>query len=134
MVIPNRRRTERDLTFGVKTFCVYMLTNRSRVVLYIGITNSLASRVWQHQQREIGGFTKTYKVKRLVYCQAFDNPRDAISREKELRGWRRNKKSALVETLNPKWADFSGTLYQPVRGPAPSARLGMTEGERENVS
>ncbi len=97
-------------------------------MLYIGITNSLASRVWQHQQGEISGFTKTYKVNRLVYYESFKDPRDAISREKELKGWRRSKKNALVESLNPKWADLSGTLYQPVRGPSSSARLGMTSG------
>ncbi len=109
-----------------------MMTNRSRVVLYIGITNSLASRVWQHQQGEVSGFTKNYKVNRLVYYESFHDPSDAISREKELKGWRRSKKNALVETLNPKWADFSGTLFQPVRGPSSSARLGMTARESGN--
>ncbi len=102
LVVPNRRRTERDLSTEVKTFYVYMMTNCSRVVLYIGITNSLVRRVWQHQHGEISGFTKSYKVNRLVYYESFNHPRDAISREKELKGWRRSKKSALVETLNPK--------------------------------
>ena len=97
-------------------------------MLYIGITNSLARRVWQHQHGEVQGFTKSYRVNRLVYYDSFNNPRDAISREKELKGWRRGKKNALVETLNPKWADLSATLYQPARGPSPSARLGMTGG------
>ncbi len=112
----------------MKTFYVYIMTNRSRVVLYIGITNSLASLVWQHQQGEIQGFTKTYKVNRLVYYESFNDPRDAISREKELKAWRRSKKNALVGTLNPKWADLSGRLYQPMRGPSSSTRLGMTSG------
>ena len=101
-----------------KTFYVYMMTNRSRVVLYTGITNSLVRRVWEHQNGEIEGFTKKYKVNRLVYYENFDDPRDAISREKEIKGWRRGKKNALVETKNPKWADLSPMLFQHMRGPS----------------
>jgi putative endonuclease len=74
-----------------------MMTNQSRVVLYTGITNSLVRRVWQHQSGDIEGFTKTYKVNRLVYYECFDDPRTAIAREKEIKGWRRDKKNALVE-------------------------------------
>jgi putative endonuclease len=103
-----------------------MMTNRSRVVLYIGVTNSLARRVYQHQKGEIEGFTKRYKLDRLVYYEAYERPRDAISREKELKGWRREKKNALVETKNPTWADLSSQLYQPVRDPSSSSRFGMT--------
>jgi putative endonuclease len=98
----------------MKTFYVYMMTNRSRVVLY---TNSLVRRVWQHQNSEIEGFTKTYKVNRLVYYERFNEPRDAIAREKEIKGWRREKKNALVEKVNPKWADLSPMLFQHMRGP-----------------
>ena len=76
----------------MKAFYVYMMTNRSRVVLYTGITNSLVRRVWQHQNGETEGFTKTYKVNRLVYYECFNDPRDAIAREKEIKGWRREKK------------------------------------------
>ena len=118
----------RDLTPAVKTYYIYMMTNRSRVVLYIGVTNSLVRRVWQHQNGEIDGFTKRYRLNRLVYYESFNDPRDSISREKELKGWRRSKKDALVETLNPKWADLSAMLFQPARGPSPSPRLGMTAG------
>ena len=94
----------------MKAFYVYMMTNQSRVVLYTGVTNSLVRRVWQHQNSEIEGFTKTYKVNRLVYYECFD-PRDAIGREKEIKGWRREKKNALVEKLNPKWADLSSDSF-----------------------
>jgi putative endonuclease len=94
-----------------KTFYVYMMTNKSRVVLYAGIANSLVRRVSQHQNGEIEGFTKLYKVNRLVYYESFNDPRHAISREKEIKGWRRGKKNALVETLNPKWADLSPRLF-----------------------
>ena len=83
-----------------------MMTNRSRVVLYTGITNSLMRRVWQHQNGEIEGFTKTYKVNRLVYYERFNDPRDAIAREKEIKGWRRARKMRC-EAMNPNWADLS---------------------------
>ena len=94
-----------------KTFYVYIMTNRSRVVLYTGITNNLVRRVSQHQNGEIEGFTKIYKVNRLVYYETFKDPRAAISREKEIKGWRRSKKNALVEKLNAKWTDLSSTLF-----------------------
>jgi len=95
-----------------------MMTNRSRVVLYTGITNSLVRRVWQHQNGETDGFTKTYKVIRLVYYECLNDRRDAIAREKEIKGWRRDKKNALVEKMNPKWADLSPMLFQHMRGPS----------------
>ena len=100
----------------MKAFYVYMMTNRGRVVLYTGLTNSLMRRVAQYQKSEIEGFTKTYKVNRLVYYECFNDPRDAIAREKEIKGWRREKKNALVETKNPEWADLSGMLFQHMRG------------------
>jgi putative endonuclease len=99
----------------MKAFYVYMMTNRSRVVLYSGITNSLMRRVWQHQNGEIEGFTKMYKVNRLIYYERFNDRRDAIAREKEIKGWRRDKKNALVKTMNPKWADLSPMLFQHTR-------------------
>jgi putative endonuclease len=102
----------------MKAFYVYTMTNRSRVVLYTGITNSLMRRVAQHQKGEIEGFTKTYKVNRLVYYECFNDPRDAIAREKEIKGWRREKKNALVATKNPEWADLSGMLFRHMRGPS----------------
>ncbi len=85
-----------------KTFYVYVMTNRSRVVLYTGVTNDLARRTWEHQNAEVKGFTKTYRVNRLVYYEACDDPRVAISREKEIKGWRRSRKNALVEAAESK--------------------------------
>jgi putative endonuclease len=99
----------------MKAFYVYMMTNRSRVVLCTGVTNSLVRRVWQHQNSEIEGFTKTYKVNRLVYYERFNDPRDAITREKEIKGWPREKKNTLVERMNPKWADLSPMLFEHTR-------------------
>ena len=92
------------------TFYVYMMTNRSCVVLYTGVTNSLEVRLWFHARAEAKSFTKRYKVDRLVYFEEYDNPSDAIAREKEIKKWRRAKKNALVETLNPKWENLSAQL------------------------
>ena len=112
----------------MKAFYVYMMTNQSRVVLYTGITNSLMRRVWQHQSGEMEGFTKTYKVSRLVYYECFNIPRDAIAREEEIKGWRRKKKNALVETKNPRWTDLSPILFQHFK---PSSRASAPTGTRQ---
>ena len=90
---------------GVKTYFVYILTNQSRT-LYVGMTNNLARRVAQHKGGEVPGFTKRYRIKRLVYFEQFHNVRDAIAREKEIKGWRRAKKTALIESLNPRWDEI----------------------------
>jgi len=92
-----------------RTFYVYMMTNRSRVVLYTGVTNSLEVRMWFHTNAQAKAFTKRYKVDRLVYFEEYDNPSDAIAREKEI-NWRREKKNVLVESLNPTWDDLRSQL------------------------
>jgi len=86
------------------------MTNRSRVVLYTGVTNDLARRVWEHQKGTIKGFTKKYRLTTRVYHETCHDIGQAIDREKEVKGWRRSKKNALVERLNPKWDDLSPTL------------------------
>ena len=108
----------------MKAFYVYMTTNRIRVVLYTGITNSLMRRVWQHQNSEIEGFTKTYAVNRLIYYERFNDPRDAIAREKEIKGWRRSKKNALVERVNPEVGGFIANAFSAYARSL--ASLGMT--------
>ena len=112
----------------MKAFYVYMMTNQSRVVLHKEITNSLVRRVWQHQSGEIEGFTKAYKVNRLVYYECFDDPRDAIAREKEIKAWRRAKKNALIEMKNPQWSDLSPMLFQHFK---PSSRASADTGKRQ---
>jgi putative endonuclease len=114
----------------MKAFYVYMMTNQSRVVLYTGITNSLVRQVWQHQSGEIEGFTKAYKVHRLVYYECFDDARTAIAREKEIKDWRRTKKNALVETKNPRWTDLSPTLFQHLK---PSSCASAVTGRRQMI-
>jgi putative endonuclease len=93
---------------------VYILASVTRTI-YIGVTNSLVARVWQHQEANISGFTKRYDVKRLVYFEYYEDIRDAISREKQLKRWRRSKKNALIESKNPNWEDLSPTLEQQPR-------------------
>ena len=87
------------------------MTNRSRVVLYTGVTNSLERRVWEHKNAPIKGFTKQYKLDRLVYYEDHADIRDAIARETEIKGWRREKKNDLVRTFNPKWEDLGKKLF-----------------------
>ncbi|HZR05125.1 MAG TPA: GIY-YIG nuclease family protein [Candidatus Udaeobacter sp.] len=111
----------------MKAYYVYIMTNRSRVVLYIGVTKSLERRLWFHGNASAKSFTNRYKVGRLGYYEKFDNPRDAISREKEIKGWRREKKNDLVRRLNPRREDLGKQLFADRRrGPSPSARPGMT--------
>jgi len=76
-------------------------------MIYIGITNDLARRIEEHKSKKIAGFTERYNMHRLVYYEQFQNVRKAIDREKELKGWRREKKVRLIEEVNPKWKDLS---------------------------
>jgi putative endonuclease len=75
--------------------------------LYIGITGSLHKRVFEHKFHRIEGFTDKYQVERLLYWESFDDVHRAIAREKQLKGWRRSKKIALIESLNPHWLDLA---------------------------
>jgi putative endonuclease len=95
----------------MRAYYVYMMTNRSRVVLYTGITNSVERRLWFHSNTSARSFTRRYKVDRLVYYETYHNVRTAIAREKEIKGWRREKKNDLIRRLNPKWEDLSKTLF-----------------------
>ncbi len=96
----------------MKDMFVYMMTNRSRVVLYTGVTNDLERRVSEHREGKIPGFTAKNAVNRLVYYESYPSPRDAITREKEIKGWKREKKNALLQTLNPTWNDLSTKVFE----------------------
>jgi len=95
----------------MKFYYVYMLASQFRV-LYIGVTSNLEGRVYQHKQHTFGGFTAKYNVTNLVYFERFSTIHAAIAREKELKGWLREKKIALIESENPKWRDLSYGWYQ----------------------
>ena len=92
-------------------YYVYILSSQARV-LYIGVTSKLEQRVYQHKMHSFGGFTAKYNVTNLVYFETYSDVARAITREKELKGWRREKKIALIEKENPKWRDLSYGWYQ----------------------
>ncbi|MDD3686429.1 MAG: GIY-YIG nuclease family protein [Bacteroidales bacterium] len=84
-------------------YFVYILTNKNKTVLYIGVTNSLRRRIDEHSSGLIKGFTQKYSCKYLIYYEHFNDVNLAISREKELKKWRREKKEALIAKQNPQW-------------------------------
>ena len=85
---------------------VYILTNRNNEVLYIGVTNNLTRRIYEHQSKQIEGFSKKYNLTKLVYCESCRSIIDAIRRERQLKAWRREWKRALVTAQNPHWMDL----------------------------
>src|SRR5258708_39237916 len=101
-------------------YYVYILTTVSRHVMYVGVTNDLERRIDEHRNGKGGAFTKRYRVNTLVYVEEYGQISDAITREKEIKAWRRSKKDALVETINPTWAD----LFDEPSTKGPSLRSG----------
>jgi len=95
----------------VKQYYVYIMANRSRT-LYTGVTNDLERRVYEHKQGIGSRFTSKYRIKHLVYCESCANAQDAITREKQIKGWLRAKKIALIESANPQWKDLSAGWYE----------------------
>ncbi len=91
-------------------YFVYIMTNNNNTVLYTGITNDLKRRVYQHKENIIGGFTKKYKINRLVYYEVYDEAYSAIAREKKIKGGSRSKKALLVSGMNPGWEDLYDKL------------------------
>lgn len=91
----------------MNTYFVYLLTNQTKTVLYVGVTNNLERRINEHKSETIDGFTKKYKVVNLVYFEMFSDVNDAIAREKQIKRWSRKKKNALIDSLNPTWRDLS---------------------------
>jgi len=91
----------------MKTYYVYILTNSFHNVLYVGVTNDLSRRLQEHKQKLIVGFSAKYNTDILVYYENFDDVNDAISREKQIKSYRREKKNKLIVSTNPHWADLS---------------------------
>ena len=86
---------------------VYMMGSASRRALYTGVTAQFRKRVFEHKNNLIEGFSSKYKCHRLVYFEQFVNIKEAIAREKEIKGWRREKKIKLIEKMNPRWEDLA---------------------------
>lgn len=84
-----------------KQYYVYVMTNKRRTVFYTGVTNDLIRRIWEHKERVVEGFTKKYNIEILIYFEVFDDIRDALQREKQIKDYRREKKLALIKKMNP---------------------------------
>ena len=96
----------------MKTYHVYIMASASRV-LYVGVTGNLLRRVAEHKQKKVPGFTARYRVTELVYFEAFGDIRLSIAREKQIKGWLRERKIALIESFNPHWRDLAAELQSP---------------------
>ena len=92
-------------------YFIYIMTNIGNRVLYTGVTNNLIRRVREHKQKLNDGFTKRYNVTKLVYYEMFDNPHNAIKREKQIKAGSRKKKIELIEKINPEWKDLSDDVF-----------------------
>jgi putative endonuclease len=90
----------------MREYYVYIMTNHSRT-LYTGVTNDLKRRVYEHKHKLVPGFTQKYNIALLAYYEATPDVRSAIEREKQIKGWLRAKKIALIESVNPEWRDLS---------------------------
>ena len=93
----------------MKTYYVYIMTNYSKT-LYVGITSDLIKRVYEHKNKLVQGFTKKYNITKLVYFEDTNDVNAAIEREKQIKGWLRSKKIALIKSTNPSWTDLSAGL------------------------
>jgi|SRR3989338_2794440 len=90
-----------------KEYYTYIMMNKWNTTSYIGVTGELSGRVWQHKRKVNPGFTQKYNINKLVYYEIFDNPEEAIAREKQLKRWSRKKKVNLIKKHNPKFKDLS---------------------------
>lgn len=93
-----------------REYFVYILASKRNGTLYIGMTNNLPRRMWEHKQGLLEGFTKKYNVHQLVYSDSFTRPYEAIQAEKRLKKWNRQWKIQLIESVNPEWKDLSEGL------------------------
>ena len=89
------------------TYYIYILTNWNNKVMYVGVTNDLERRLYEHRHHTADGFTSKYNVNKLVYYESSADIKAAIAREKQIKGWILTRKNALVESLNPTWRDLS---------------------------
>ncbi len=95
-------------------YYVYILTNITNKVMYIGVTNNLQRRLYEHKNELVEGFTRKYHIHKLVYYEDYNDVNSAISREKELKGLLRRRKNELVETINPNWEDLTDKLLPDI--------------------
>jgi putative endonuclease len=98
-----------------RSYYVYILQSISRRVLYIGVTSDIEHRMFQHRTHAFEGFAAKYKCERLVFYERYGRVHDAIQREKQLKGWRREKKEWLITQLNPHWRDLSKVWWEELQ-------------------
>lgn len=96
----------------MKDCYVYILASKKNGTIYTGVTNNIERRVYEHKQKLIDGFTAKYDVDKLVYVEAFQDAQAAIQREKQIKGWKREKKITLIESINPEWNDLSDSWHR----------------------
>ena len=101
----------------MKDYFVYIITNKDGTVLYTGMTNDLERRIYEHKHKLVPGFSAKYNLDRLVYFEQGNDVTSVITREKEIKGWLRSKKKALITSFNPEWRDLS-TEWQTSRDPS----------------
>ena len=94
-----------------KQYHVYIMTNPTDTVLYIGVTGNIARRMEEHRSHLLSGFTDKYNCIKLVYVETTNDIESAILREKQLKGWTRKRKIALIESMNPEWKDLANALF-----------------------
>jgi putative endonuclease len=94
----------------MKAYYIYILTNQYNTVFYVGVTNNLIRRVYEHKNKLVKGFTSKYNINKLVYYEVFSDVCDAIYREKQIKSWSRKKKIEMIEKFNPEWKD----LYEEI--------------------
>lgn len=100
-------KPKKEIQLSNSNFFVYILTNKSNSVLYIGMTNNLGRRLYEHKNKVNKSFTNVYNVDKLVYFEQAQTAESAIQREKEIKKWRREKKNSLINAFNPDWKDLS---------------------------
>ena len=93
-------------------YYIYIISNWNNKVIYIGITNDLERRIYEHKNRIFEGFSKKYNLNKLVYYEYTNDVNAAIRREKEIKKWRREKKNKLIESINPEWKDLAEEIFK----------------------
>jgi len=98
------------ISFNQKQYYVYIMTNKRNNVLYTGITSDLKKRIWEHKEKIAKGFTEKYNINKLVYFEIYNDPENAIVREKQIKAGSRDRKIELIRKINPEWKDLYSEL------------------------
>ena len=98
------------IPFNGKQYYVYIMTNKINTVLYTGVTSNLKKRIWEHKEKVIDGFTKNYNINKLIFFEIYNDPENAILREKQIKAGPRTKKVELIMGINPEWKDLYDKL------------------------